>query len=426
MALVLPNSLSSVLTAPVAILGGGVSGRGVQQLVAALGGTGAVYDAAGIEFTPQTAAQHRLLVFSPGFPPEHPWLALARQAGLDCWTELDFAGQFWRGRLLAITGTNGKTTLTEFLVHALAIAGSEAHATGNIGHSFSQLVAELQGGREEALAVCEVSSFQAEPLRAFHPEATLWTNFAEDHLERHGSLASYFAAKAVLLDRSAAVFAGPSVRAYAAQLGFPAPSRIHWVEAAAEPDPGLAGTVFAQPPQRENFSLAAAWWKAAGFRVDQLYEAARTFRLGRHRLGLAGVVHEVGYWNDSKATNFHAVEAALSRFASPVWLIAGGKSKGGDVAGFVRRIAPRVKELFLIGDMAEAVADAAAAVGLACQICPHLKDAVHAAALVARPGDQVLLSPGFASFDQFRNYQDRGDQFEALVRELAAAVPLSS
>ncbi len=426
MSLVLPNSLSAVLTAPVAILGGGVSGRGVQQLVAALGGTGIVYDAAGTEFTAAAAARHRVLVFSPGFAPEHPWLALARSAGLDCWTELDFAAPLWRGRLIAITGTNGKTTLTEFLVHALTVADQEAHSTGNIGRSFAQLVTDLDGGRETAVAVCEVSSFQAEPLRAFRPEATLWTNFAEDHLERHGSLAGYFAAKAVLVHCSAAVFAGSSVRNYAAQLGFAAPDRLHWVDASTELDLGLAGTVFAEPPQRENFDLAAAWWKAAGLRCDQLYEAAHTFRLGRHRLGLAGVVHEVGYWNDSKATNFHAVEAALSRFGSPVWLIAGGKSKGGDVAGFVRRIAPRVKELFLIGDTAEELALAAASAGLACQICPHLKDAVQAAAMAARPGDQVLLSPGFASFDQFRNYQDRGDQFEAIVRELASAVPLSS
>jgi UDP-N-acetylmuramoylalanine--D-glutamate ligase len=426
MDLVLPTSLSAVRTAPVAILGGGVSGQGVQQLVTALGGAAVVYDAAGTAFTAEKAAQHRLLVFSPGFAPGHPWLALARKAGLDCWTELDFAAQFWRGRLIAITGTNGKTTLTEFLVHALTTAGQEAHATGNIGRSFAQLVTDLNGGQDRAVAVCEVSSFQAEPLRSFRPDVTLWTNFAEDHLERHGSLAGYFAAKAVLVHRSAAAWAGPSVRTYAAQEGFAAPDSLHWVDDSAEGDPGLEGTVFAEPPQRENFRLAAAWWAGAGLRRDQLYEAARTFRLGRHRLGLAGVVQEVGYWNDSKATNFHAVEAALSRFAAPVWLIAGGKSKGGDLPGFVRRIAPRVKELFLIGDTAEALADAAAAAGVACQLCPQLKDAVQAAARAARPGDQVLLSPGFASFDQFRNYQDRGDQFEALVRELASAVPLSS
>ena len=427
MSLVLPPIFQSALDTPVAILGGGVSGRGVQRLVAAVGGRGVVYDAAGMAFNAEAAAKHRVLVFSPGFAPDHPWLVAARLAGLDCWTELDFAIQFWHGRLIAITGTNGKTTLTEFLVHALTTVGQEAHATGNIGHSFAQLVADLAGGSPTALAVCEVSSFQAEPLRGFRAESTLWTNFAEDHLERHGSLARYFAAKAVLLGCSRTVFAGPSVQDYAARLGFTAPAHLRWVpEAAGALDPGLAETVFAEPPQRENFTLAAAWWQAGGWKLDQLYAAAHSFRLGRHRLGLAGVVHEVGFWNDSKATNFHAVEAALSRFGTPVWLIAGGKSKGGDVAGFVRRIAPRVKELFLIGDTAEAMAAAAAAIGLACQICPQLKDAVHAAAGVARPGDQVLLSPGFASFDQFRNYQDRGDQFESIVRDLAAPVAISS
>lgn len=426
MPLVIPPIFDGRLKTPVAILGAGVSGRGVQAVLGALGLTSRVYDATGEEFGAAAAARHQVLVFSPGFPPDHPWLARAQAAGIDCWAELDFAAQFWRGRLIAVTGTNGKTTLTEFLVHALTAAGLTAYATGNIGRSFCETVVDLSGGSAETIAVCEVSSFQAEALREFHAEATLWTNLAEDHLERHGSMEKYFRAKAALAARSALVLAGTSVQECASRSGGVPLPRMDWVPTVGLPsDPALDGTVFAEAPQRENFVLAAAWWARAGLPLQVLYGAAHTFHLGRHRLGLAGVVGEVAFWNDSKATNFHAVEAALRRFGSPVWLIAGGKSKGGDVRGFVHRIAPRVKALFVIGDTAAELAAAAAAEGLSCQVFAGLREAAHAAAESARPGDQVLLSPGFASFDQFRNYQDRGDQFESIVRELAAALPIS-
>src|SRR5262245_11818089 len=155
-----PSSLAPLLAKPVAILGGGVSGEGARALLAALGGEGKIYDAKGVEFTPAAAKLHALAVFSPGFPPEHAWLARAGAAGVECLGELDFASCFWRGQLVAITGTNGKTTLTELLTHALRSIGRAAYATGNVGHPFSQLVAEKKGGAKDAIAICEVSSFQ--------------------------------------------------------------------------------------------------------------------------------------------------------------------------------------------------------------------------------------------------------------------------
>jgi UDP-N-acetylmuramoylalanine--D-glutamate ligase len=213
MSLAIPTFLQPLLASPVAILGGGVSGEGVRSLVTALGATAKVYDAKGEEFTAQAAAGHALAVFSPGFVPDHAWLARARAAGVTCLSELDFASICWRGRVVAVTGTNGKTTLTEFLTHALRSAGRAAWATGNIGYSFSQLVAETAGGAKEGFAICEVSSFQAETLKHFEAEATLWTNFAEDHLERHVGLESYFSAKWNLVTRTApgGLLAGSSV-----------------------------------------------------------------------------------------------------------------------------------------------------------------------------------------------------------------------
>jgi UDP-N-acetylmuramoylalanine--D-glutamate ligase len=432
-----PAFLSPLLARPVAVLGSGVSGLGACELLAALGAESAVYDRTGVEFTDAAAARHGLVVFSPGFSPAHPWLARARAAGCTCLGEIDFASLFWRGRLIAVTGTNGKTTLTEFLCHALASAGRRAVVAGNVGRSFAGLAAAEGGGTPEITAVCEVSSFQAETLLHFRAEATLWTNFAEDHLERHPGMEAYFAAKAVLAGRSDRVFAGSSVRAFAEGLASHSPSSgapiffdsdgdptadAIWVRTEGLPaDPALAGTVFADYPQRENFVLAAAWWRAAELDPRILHAAARTFQLGRHRLARVAEVEGVTYWNDSKATNFHAVEAALARFASPVLLIAGGRGKGGDLAGFVRRIAPRVRHLFLIGETAGELAQACSQAGPAHSICASLSAAVHAAAGAARPGDNVLLSPAFASFDMFRGYADRGDQFEGLVHDIRSA-----
>jgi UDP-N-acetylmuramoylalanine--D-glutamate ligase len=428
MPLLQPVELQSLLQTPVAILGGGVSGRAVGELLEAVGASAQIYDEKGGEgqlsyFDPAAALHHRLVVFSPGFCVEHRWLATAAAAGCVCLTELDFASLFWRGQVLSITGTNGKTTLTEFLTHALRSVGAPAFATGNIGHSFSRLVLEQQGGAEGDTAVCEVSSYQAETLWHFRADAVLWTNFAEDHLERHPGLRAYFAAKLELVERcrSGRVFAGSSVAAYAEVLGFDLPRGAALSTLGLGEDPSLAGTVFEAYPQRENFEMAAAWWLSTGRPLAQLRAAAATFRLGRHRLALVATLGGVEWWNDSKATNFHAVEAALGRFARPVVLIAGGKAKGGDLQAFVERIAPQVRHVFLIGETRPVLAQACAAYSVAHTVCSSFEEALEGAAAVAVAGEQVLLSPGFASFDMFRGYDHRGDVFENWVRARPAS-----
>ncbi len=422
MPLTTPDFLRPLLAQPVAIFGGGVSGVGVCALLANLGAEGVIYDARGTAFTAKAAKSHRLVVFSPGFAPEHAWLALARAAGCECLGELDFASVFWRGAVVAITGTNGKTTLTEFLAHALRSVGRDARATGNIGHAFAQLVAQSEGAAREAIAICEVSSFQAETLQRFHADATLWTNFAEDHLERHPGLENYFGAKWNLVahTKPGAIFAGTSVTRFAQKFARPLPAASAVATEGQPADPQLADTVFADYPQRENFLLALAWWRAAGLPAEALYAAALSFHLGPHRLARVDERSGVVYWNDSKATNFHAVEAALAKFAKPVILIAGGKGKGGDLAGFVHRIAPRVKHIVLIGQTSEELAFHCATFRVAHTRCGKLAEAVQRAAELAQAGDQVLLSPAFASFDMFQGYADRGEQFEKLVRALGA------
>jgi UDP-N-acetylmuramoylalanine--D-glutamate ligase len=427
MPIVAPDFIAPRLKRRVAIFGGGVSGDGVATLVMALGGTAIIYDAKGFEFTAATARDHDLVVYSPGFQPDHPWLQLAREAGAECLGELDFASLFWRGEIVAVTGTNGKTTTTELLTHAYRAVGRTADATGNIGYSFSRLVADRVGGLANDIAVCEVSSFQAETLRHLRARWVLWTNFAEDHLERHPSLEAYFAAKWNLIAHTmttpsgGGAFIGSSVRRFAVKFDRPL-NGVTSVETENQPaDPELAGTPFAEYPQRENFLLVKAMWHAAGLSQQALHAAARTFKLGDHRLSRIAEIKGVTYWNDSKATNFHAVEAALASFRAPVVLIVGGKPKGGDIAGFIQRLRGRVWHVVLIGATRLELAMHCKAFGIAHSPCDSLNAAVARAAELAPPGGHVLLSPGFASFDQFRSYEDRGAQFEKVVRELAAS-----
>jgi UDP-N-acetylmuramoylalanine--D-glutamate ligase len=342
--------------------------------------------------------------------------------------------------LVAVTGTNGKTSLTGFLSHALRCAGfPDVSAAGNIGAPLAGLVAARGGGGPDSVVVCEISSFQAETMRHFRADAALWTNFAEDHLERHPSIEEYFHAKWRLFERSVGghVYAGSSVQVWAGRLGQTLPAEACVASGDQPGDILLRGTPFADYPQRENFLLASAWWRAAGHREGVLYAAARSFALADHRLQKIAsssasaaaaasdaavrpatqpaVQQPVSWWDDSKATNFHATEAALRAFGAPVLLILGGKSKGGDIPAFVRRIAPRVRHAFLIGETAPVLAAAARGAGLAHSFSVTLERAVSDAAALAVPGDHVLLSPGFASFDQFLGYADRGLRFRQFV-----------
>ena len=418
----IPGFLEDRLTKPAAVFGGAVSGQGTVELLARLGVPAVVYDRKGGGAEPVFGAgdarRHGLVVFSPGFAPDHPWISTATDAGCVCLGELDFAALFWTGPVIAITGTNGKTTLTEFLAHALNKSGHVAMVAGNIGYPFSRLV--QQGIAPDATVVCEISSFQAETIRHLAPAATLWTNFAEDHLERHGSMTAYFDAKAQLLARTAPGmrWVGSSVADWAGRNGYvlEGVNVIQTVEPTA--DPRLAGTPFASMPQRENFEIAKAYWCASGLDVETLYTAAESFRIGRHRLSRVATKDGVTFWNDSKATNFHAVIGALENFDAPVRWIGGGRSKGGDLAAFVRDVAARISRGYLIGETAAELESAAASAGLNVTCCESLRDAVTRAWRDSRPGEHILLSPGFASFDQFKGYEDRGDQFEAIVADI--------
>ncbi|MDR2863437.1 MAG: UDP-N-acetylmuramoyl-L-alanine--D-glutamate ligase [Puniceicoccales bacterium] len=423
----IPKNIADRLKRPVAIFGAGVSGSATKQLLARMHAQAKVYDERGGEgaiaaFDDNTATRHDLVIYSPGFAQNHPWLLAARRMGVLCFGEMDFASIFWKGPIVAVTGTNGKTTLTEFLAFAHKRNGREAVAAGNNGYAFSRLF-ELSGNRVP-LPVCEVSSFQSEDIRHFSPTALLWTNFDEDHLDRHPGLEVYFRAKYKLVERLAGehLFVGESVLAAARRFGLVLPPFTVVATRAEVADKVPQGSIFTSWPQMENYALALRYWLSEGLPVRALEDAARVFTAGRHRLAKVAEINGVSYWNDSKGTNFHAVLAALKTLPGPVLWLGGGQWKGGDLSVFAARLAERVKTAFLIGETAPVLHKVFQEKKVPAHIFKSMHDAVLAAHKAALPGDAVLLSPGFSSFDMFKNYADRGVVFEQLVLALKNSV----
>lgn len=417
-----PESLRRRLTRPAAVLGAGISGSAVSEALAAGGFASVVYDEKGDNrvFGPEEAARHDLLVYSPGFPQAHPWLLAARRAGLPCLSELDFGALLWTGPAVAVTGTNGKTTLTEFLAFAFKRASLDAVACGNVGLPLTALHRTASTG--SFLAVVEVSSFQSEDLRHFSPEAVLWTNFDEDHLDRHGDLETYFRAKFKLIERmmpGGILVVGESVTAHARRFGIELPESVI-VATRADAAAGVpAGSPFDSWPQLENWAVAVAYWRARGLPLRVLEESARIFRLAPHRLRKVAEASGVEFWNDSKGTNFHAVLAALAQFSVPVRWIGGGKWKGGDLRRFAEGVAPLIDSAWLIGETAPELERHLVSLGRPVRRFDSLQDAVLAAAKGAPAPTVVLLSPGFSSFDMFRSYAERGVVFERAAAALA-------
>jgi UDP-N-acetylmuramoylalanine--D-glutamate ligase len=426
----IPEPIAARARRPVAVLGFGVSGQAAAGLLRQCGCAVEAYDEKPApdvcgEFGPEQARRHDLVIYSPGFPQEHPWLIFARSAGCLCLGELDFASLYWKGTLVAVTGTNGKTTLTEFLATALRRQGLAAVPAGNIGHPLSRL--DDLGKTEDRTAVCEVSSFQSEGLHYLRPHAVLWTNFDEDHLDRYAKLEEYFAAKWNLVTRLAQprLIVGESVAQAAKQFGRKLPGYAVVVKRQGSERLIPGQSVFSTYPQQENYLVARAYWEQEGYPMSVLEETAQSFSTRRHRLTGVAEFEGVVYWNDSKGTNFHATLAALETFPAPVVWIGGGKSKGGDIEGFADRVAGRVREAYLIGETAGVLAAGLHARGVPAVVCETLREAVlraHEAARQSVPA-QVLFSPGFSSFDMFHDYAERGLAFEQAVLGLKAARP---
>ena len=396
-----------------------------------------------------------LVIKSPGIAGEAGPVSRARDSGVPVWSELELAYALLSNPFDAVTGTNGKTTTTALLGHLFAVAGRPARVLGNIGLAVTSVVGEVDPAEE---LVVEVSSFQLEDIVAFRPAVGVFINLTPDHLDRHGSMDRYLECKANLFahqgpgdvavlnlgdpvvaelgERLQARAEGPRVTYFSAAGPCPGSGRggqapQSWVEAGwlylegealcrAEeiPLPGVHNL--------ENCLAAAAAALARGVPRDAIREGLRGFKGVAHRLQKAGMVAGVTYVNDSKATNVEATLTALNAYPQNTHLILGGRDKHSDYRPVARACARACKAVYLIGEATPLIEAAFAEVrdqegvqGLPpVKATGDLQTAVSVAAEAAAPGDVVLLAPACASFDQYKDFEERGDHFVQLVERL--------
>jgi UDP-N-acetylmuramoylalanine--D-glutamate ligase len=383
----------------------------------------------------EQAARARCVVKSPGVPAGAAPIAAARARGLPVIGELELAWRLLPNSFCAVTGTNGKTTVSELLGHIWRTAGEPVAVAGNVGTPLASLVGTVG---PEAAVVCEASSFQLEDTEAFAPESAALLNVSPDHLDRHGDLDRYLAAKLRVFAHQSnddvCVYNGsdPALRgrdlggcgrriAFCAEPGgddcqatINGPVLELWGEALiATADLALLG-----PHNAENAAAAAALAGAAGIAREALAEGLRSFPGVPHRLERVGELDGVLYVNDSKATNVAAAAASLRSFDWGVRAILGGSRKGGGFGDLAAPVAERCAACYLIGEAAgELERDLAPAweSGVEHRRCDGLGEAVQAAASEAVAGEVVVLAPACASFDQYRDFEQRGEHFRELV-----------
>ena len=426
------------------ILGAAVSGTAAARLGKRLGWSVTVYDqrpATGVALLGEGIAVVTggwetdllagidLVVTSPGLPLRSAPITDAREAGLPVWSEVEFAWRhlrqpFPRSNLVAITGTNGKTTTTEAVAAMFAASGIPAAAVGNIGTPLSAVTEDDY----QALAL-EVSSFQLDLTEAFHPPTAILLNIAPDHLDWHPSYPAYVAAKAKIVANQEAgdLLVYDADDSGVAPVAARAPGRKHPVSGRARPGggsgpaggslhlPGISlplESLYARDPAfLADLTAAAVAAMDRGAGPEAVADVCRRFRPGSHRREVVAEWSGLTFVNDSKATNPHAALAAIGSFESVV-LIAGGLAKGLDITPLAKAV--NVRFVVAMGTAAETLVLAAGPARSA--LATSMADAVAEATKAARRGDTILLAPGCASFDMFDDYAARGDAFVAAVR----------
>jgi UDP-N-acetylmuramoylalanine--D-glutamate ligase len=386
------------------------------------------------------------MVLSPGFPPGNRLVREVENAGVPVVSELEMGFRFCACPVVAVTGTNGKTTTTELCAAVLQAGGMTAPPAGNIGRAFCDLLGDgVEAGRLGAV-VLEVSSFQLERIEQFHPRVSVMLNVTPDHLDRYASMREYAAAKERVFENQRAedlaVVNADCAGDFASLRRPDAPRRVvfsargrregcaMWLEGTRifSVQGGelldMARTHLRGPHNAENIMSALAVGEAFEVPVDAARRAIEAYRPLPHRCEWVADIDGVSYVNDSKATNTDAVEKALAGFDRPVVLIAGGKDKGFDFATLNATLKRKAKLAVLIGDTREKLA-ASWAPAVRCVKAGTLEAAVRLARENAQRGDVVLLSPACSSFDMFLDYEDRGDQFKQIVRTLASGQQIS-
>lgn len=343
------------------------------------------------------------LVKSPGVPGESALPAAARERGIPVWSEVELGARLLDNPLVAVTGTNGKTTTSELLGHILG-----APVAGNVGRALTSLVGAVDPA---ATIVLEVSSFQLEDVDELAPKVALLLNLEPDHLDRHGSFEAYRAAKLRVFEHAETAVV---------PRGFgPIPGNGERVEFAGD-DPLPAEPLIPGAHNRENAAAATAVARALGVDDETIAEALRTFPGVPHRLELVAELAGVRFVNDSKATNTAAARRALSAYDAPLHLILGGSLKGERFEEFAEDVSrANVLGAYLIGEAVEPLSADLGAAGVPFLISTTLERAVAEAAAAARPGEIVLLSPACASYDQFSDFEHRGEEFRRLVQNLS-------
>ena len=445
----------------VAVIGFGRSGQSALRLLSALGARVAVADQkpvseltdalGGVADTSvelfgngqydEALRGSDLALISPGVPMSLEPLQEARSTGIRLLGELEFASRYLTGRLIAITGTNGKSTTISLIGELLRSAGFDSFVGGNLGTPLAEAALVSLQGRRWDFVVAEVSSFQLETIETFHPWIGAILNITPDHLDRYPSLKAYAAAKARVFENQTAedyaiLNADDAGLAQFRPLSLGKPVRFSCREV-------VPGGVFLQSEtivsnlqgvpedvvriadlqlrgvhNLENVMAATAVAVLAGCPMNTIRRTLQEFRGLEHVMEVVRILHNVTYINDSKGTNVDATIKALESLPGPVILIAGGREKGEEYPGLVEAVQGKTKQVILIGEARmrfREILKGAAPVSMA----GTLAEAVRQAASLALPGDTVLLSPVCASFDMFQDYKDRGRQFKERVNELA-------
>src|SRR4051794_16198133 len=432
----------------VAVLGAGLSGTAAAHLLKDEGARVTVLDSAeertilkttiegmrarGIEVICGPEAERyseyvEMVVLSPGIDPRTPLAQNFTSRGVETIGELELGWRSINQPVVAITGTNGKTTTTELLAQMLNACGQRTIACGNIGKPLSEVARE---GRDLDVLTVEVSSFQLETISTFRPSISVWLNFAPDHLDRYRSLGEYRAAKLRIFDYQTA---DDVAVVNAAETLPPIKPRIITFSAYEDqadfrlsegaivyqnkPVLRLAETRLRGSHNIENLMATLAVGLTRGLSFEQMVPPLSLYEPRPHRLEFVRELDGVDYINGSKATNLDAVEKALLAQSKPVILVAGGKDKGFAYETLRSLVGEKVRATVLIGEMAKRICRDWSDL-VPCQMAVSIADAVERAHALAQPGEVVLFSPGTSSFDMFKSYADRGDQFRALVHAL--------
>ena len=380
----------------------------------------------------EDSSAYQIAVLSPGIDPASRLARNFSSRNIDMIGELELGWRSCDIPVIAVTGTNGKTTTTELLAEMLNACGQRTIACGNIGKPLSVVAREKT--QFDVLTV-EVSSFQLETIQTFRPSISLWLNFAPDHLDRYRSVADYRAAKLRIFENQRAgdvavvnaIERLPGVRArtitfsaYAdqADIRLSEGAIVYQNEAVLR----LSDTKLRGLHNIENLMATLGAGMARGLSFREMVPPLCAYDPRPHRCEFVRELCRVSYVNDSKATNLDAVEKALRAQTKPVILIAGGKDKGFTFDPLRSLVKEKVRSTILIGEMAESIARSWNG-AVKSEIASSLADAVERAHAVAKPGEIVLFSPGTSSFDMFKSYADRGDQFRALVQALPQLEP---